>query len=160
MSRSQTFPMFRALVRMLEDEDWPRWPESSAVGVWLGDPFHAPAGVAPSDVSVVVATVVDMPAQDWATIGTFARDETFAIPVVASVVTPGLSAVEVLGRLEELAAQITDVILRAATVEGRPREVAAHVWKIGVSRVRPLVWATDEGYFGQVEVPVGVAARI
>ena len=64
MSRSQTFPMFRALVRMLEDEDWPRWPESSAVGVWLGDPFHAPAGVAPSDVSVVVATVGDVPANN------------------------------------------------------------------------------------------------
>jgi len=157
---TMTFATWRALTELLSWQAWPSWPGASRVGVWLGDPFTPPADLAATDVSVVVVPIIDSPDQDWAALGAHAKNESFRVPVVASVLTPGLTALEVACRLESLAEVIESVLREAATVEGRPAGLADHVWQIGVAQVRPAVWPSGEGYVGQVEIPVGINARI
>lgn len=157
---SQSFAVWRSLVSLLGSQSWPVWVGASPVGVWLGDPFSPPADQAGGDVSVVVVPIVDTPDQDWASLGAFSKNEQFRVPVVATVTTPGLSAVEVADRLEALSVVVEEALRTAATLDGRPAGLSERVWQIGATQVRAAVWPAEDGYVGQVEIPVGINARI
>lgn len=110
---------------------------------------------------VVIGALQTSANQDPVTFGPGRRKEQFGMIVFATVDVPGATHVEVLDRLEHIGSAIEQAI-RTDTTQ-RPELNGSAVPGVnwwGVSSFRPWIVGGPNGWRGQLEIVVGVAAHI
>lgn len=158
------FRSARALRRLLDEQPWPDAVASSGVGVWLGQPGITPAGMSPSNESVVVFPAfrarrdVEAVSADG-----FQLAEMFELTLSITTRIPGRTESQVWDRLEALAEVIEDVVAGSVKHADIPVEVAGiHAWQWWTLNERAVVVPVDNGgggWAGSMLIDVRVTGR-
>lgn len=158
---TRIFAAWRAVASQLDSATWPAHPiGGSRPVVTLVDSI-------PDQQREVVAVVpvVDDNEIEWVQLGAASREERFGLNIVIRTEVPGVkgydtTANDVVTRLEDLAEVVQDEFYNTTTGAFSPPVFDGVQALGGIDRVRPVVAADSEGWFGFCELRLLIASRI